>query len=98
MEIAALDGLAKSRCKSTPHLIDQNESGGKDWHIWFILMTKCSGKPLGAGKGVEAKVDPFWDKTTREERDKIREAFKEAYLYDTSSPSHPMYITLRHAV
>lgn len=80
MEIAALDGLRKNKCKSAPHLIDRNELGEDNWHTWFILMTECPGQPLGAQKGAEDPVDPFWDNMTREERDNIRKAFKEAYL------------------
>ncbi|KAL1966383.1 hypothetical protein VTN77DRAFT_4525 [Rasamsonia byssochlamydoides] len=74
-EIIALDELTDKGCKSTPKLINSTAGRVGNQFVWYILMEKAPGAP-GAPPD---ENDAFWQRS-REERDVIRKAFKEAWL------------------
>jgi hypothetical protein len=81
-----LQHFADKQCEAAPRLMATAKPAVGDERVWFTLMTKCPGRPLGLRENrydpARFKLDSFWD-TSLKERDEIREAFKKAYKYAT---------------
>jgi hypothetical protein len=77
-ESKALQDLTRNGCKYTPELIATKKDIGENRAIWYILMQKVPGQPLGPGPGQDVKQALFW-RMDNKKREDVRAAFKRAW-------------------